>query len=77
MLLYHLKKVIKFIDQLTDEAKETQSVNTLYKINGKIFGHNTDISGFELSLRHINIMLMKESFNIRSGGVVSFINFSS
>tara|TARA_B100001540_G_scaffold297693_1_gene300567 strand:+ start:4279 stop:5076 length:798 start_codon:yes stop_codon:yes gene_type:complete len=67
-------KVIKYIDQLTDEANESQSVNTLYKFNGKIFGHNTDISGFELSLRHIKYDVKnKRVLILGSGGVVSSI----
>ena len=48
------KNVISFIDELSSEAKASQSVNTIYKEDGKIFGHNTDIAGFELGLRHIN-----------------------
>ena len=47
------KKIIEFVDDLSDEARKSQSVNTLYKDNDRIIGHNTDISGFELSLRHI------------------------
>ena len=51
------KKIIEFVDELSDEAKETQSVNTIYKNDNKLIGHNTDISGFELSLRHIKYNL--------------------
>ena len=40
------KKIIEFVDELSDEAKETQSVNTIYKNDNKLIGHNTDISGF-------------------------------
>ena len=46
------KTVISFLDELTIEAKESQSVNTIYKKNNRIIGHNTDIAGFELGLRH-------------------------
>ena len=48
------KLVIPFLDQLSPEAKKSQSVNTIYLENKKIIGHNTDIVGFELSLRHLN-----------------------
>ena len=50
--------IIPFIDELTSEAKESQSVNTVYKENDKILGHNTDISGFELAIR-------KKGYNIK------------
>ena len=45
------KSVIPFIDQLSSEAEEAQSVNKIYKENNKVLGHNTDISGFELAMR--------------------------
>ncbi len=44
-------KVVPFMDSLTEEANETQSVNTIYCKNEKIIGHNTDIAGFELGIR--------------------------
>mgnify|MGYP001233006964 CR=1 FL=1 len=44
------KKVIPFLDNLSIEAKATQSVNTIYKEKNKIIGHNTDIGGFELAI---------------------------
>ena len=46
--------VIPFLDQLTPLAHKLQSVNTIYKENKKIVGHNTDIGGFELSVKKIN-----------------------
>ena len=44
--------VIPFMDELSSEANQTQSVNTIYFENKKIIGHNTDIAGFELGIRH-------------------------
>ena len=38
------KKIIPFLDQLTDISQKTLSVNTIYKENGKLIGHNTDTS---------------------------------
>jgi shikimate dehydrogenase len=68
------KKIIEFVDELSDEAKETQSVNTIYKNDNKLIGHNTDISGFELSLRHIKYNVNERKvFILGSGGVVSSI----
>ena len=40
------------VDSLSLEAKETNSINTIYSVEGKLIGHNTDIAGFELSIRH-------------------------
>ena len=39
MLLSHLKKsVIPFLDELTVEAENTQSVNTIYLKDNKVVG---------------------------------------
>ena len=51
------RAVIPFLDQLTDEAEKTQSVNTIYLNENKLTGHNTDIIGFETSIE-------KSKFNI-------------
>ena len=45
------QKIISFLDELTHEAKITQSVNTIYHKHNKIIGHNTDLSGFELGIQ--------------------------
>ena len=49
------EKIIKFVDKLTDEAKEANSVNTIYLSNNSVVGHNTDIAGFYLSLNKSNL----------------------
>ena len=65
------KSVIKFLDDLSPFARETQSVNTIYKENNKIIGGNTDIGGFEASLNYINFNLKgKTVFILGAGGVV-------
>ena len=46
------KAVIPFLDELSAEVNETQSVNTIYFQNGKTIGHNTDIAGFELAIKY-------------------------
>ena len=66
--------VIPFLDNLTLEAEETKSVNTIYKEGNKVFGHNTDIGGFELALRNINYDVKnKIVFILGAGGVVPSI----
>ena len=68
------KSVIPFIDDLSFEAKQAQSVNTIYKENNKILGHNTDISGFELAIRKKSYNIKdKKVFILGAGGVVSSI----
>ena len=68
------KLAISFIDELSVEANEAQSVNTIYKENNKIVGHNTDISGFELALRGKSYDIKnKKVFILGAGGVTSSI----
>ena len=69
--------VISYIDELSEEAKKTQSVNTIYIKDNKIIGHNTDIAGFELGLRHFNYsVLEKKILILGAGGVVPSIIFA-
>jgi len=68
------KLVIPYLDKITPEAEKSQSVNTIYKENNKVIGHNTDIAGFELGLRHFKYDVKeKKVFILGSGGVVSSI----
>ncbi len=69
--------VIPFLDRLSEESKITQSVNTIYKQDKKIVGHNTDIKGFELSLNETQFDLKnKIIFILGAGGVVPSIIFA-
>ena len=71
------KKVIPYLDQLSFEAKSTQSVNTIYLDNNKLVGHNTDIEGFERSIRELNLEISnKKVLILGAGGVVSSIIFA-
>tara|TARA_B100001250_G_scaffold270562_1_gene233531 strand:- start:757 stop:1551 length:795 start_codon:yes stop_codon:yes gene_type:complete len=71
------KSVIPFLDELSAEAKDTQSVNTIYLNNNKIIGHNTDIAGFELSIKYSKYdVSKKEILILGAGGVVPSIIYS-
>mgnify|MGYP005990457407 CR=1 FL=1 len=71
------KAVISYLDELSIEAQSTQSVNTIYLKNNKIIGHNTDIDGFETSIKKSKINLNnKKVLILGAGGVVPSIIFS-
>ena len=71
------KSVIPFLDELSQESRETQSVNTILLEKNKLVGHNTDITGFELALRHSNYdVANKKVFILGAGGVVPSIIFA-
>ena len=62
--------VIPFLDTLSEESQITQSVNTIYKHDKKLVGHNTDIKGFKLSLKETQFNLENKTiFILGAGGV--------
>lgn len=62
--------VIPYLDKLSDEAERTQSVNTIYLKDEILIGHNTDIVGFESSIKHINYdVIGKKVLLLGAGGV--------
>ena len=77
------KSIIPYLDELDSVAKETQSVNTLFKINSKIVGYNTDSGGFSDSIKEFyphskdsiepRPLEGKNIFILGAGGVTSSI----
>ena len=71
------KSVIPYLDELSLEAQNTQSVNTIYSRDNKVIGHNTDIIGFETSVKKSKYDLNnKEILILGAGGVVPSIIFA-
>ena len=71
------KKVIPFLDKLSQEAEKTQSVNTITFDNGDLVGHNTDISGFDTAIKKLNFKIKgKKVLILGAGGVVPSIIFA-
>ncbi len=70
--------VIPYLDELSDEAKITQAVNTIYLKDNKTIGHNTDIGGFEKAIKKLNFNFYnKKIFILGAGGVVPSIVHAS
>jgi len=77
------KKIIPFLDELTEISKKTLSVNTIYKENGKLIGHNTDAMAFKQTLADLKFLRDEEdipitdqplrSLIIGAGGVTSSV----
>ncbi len=71
------KAIIPFLDELSPEAKDTQSVNTIYLQNGITIGHNTDIAGFELAIKYAKYDISnKNVFILGAGGVAPSIIYA-
>ena len=69
--------IIPYLDELSNEAKKTRSVNTVYLKDKKVIGHNTDIEGFEKAIKNIDFNLKnKKIFILGAGGVVPSIIYA-
>tara|TARA_S200000501_G_scaffold135675_1_gene128348 strand:- start:2370 stop:3122 length:753 start_codon:yes stop_codon:yes gene_type:complete len=70
------REVIRFLDQLSEPSKKMQAVNTIrFEKNGKTTGHNTDVYGFEKSLKKLKSRLPKKALILGSGGASSAVAF--
>ena len=68
------KSIIPYLDILSGDALRTQSVNTISLVKGNLIGDNTDIDGFELSIKKINYDVSdKIVLILGAGGVVPSI----
>ena len=71
------KTVIPFLDKLSLDAEQTQSVNTITVNNGVLVGHNTDIAGFNNAIKKLNFNIKgKKVLILGAGGVVPSIIFA-
>ena len=71
------KSVIPYLDTLSQEAKQTQSVNTIILNNNNLVGYNTDIAGFAKAIKNLNFDIKgKKILILGAGGVVPSIIFA-
>ncbi len=75
------KSVLSLLDILEISAKETQSVNTIFKKDGQVIGTNTDWVGFHDSLKKFYLPTQKNLnekniFILGAGGVSASIIYS-
>ena len=71
------KKIIPYLDKLSLEAQQTQSVNTIILNNDNLVGHNTDIVGFEKAIKNLDFNIQgKKVMVLGAGGVVPSIIFA-
>ena len=72
------QKVIKFTNQLINDAKLTNSVNTIFLDSAEnVIGENTDVFGLQAAyLKRINNVENKNALIIGAGGVSSSVVFS-
>ena len=71
------KAIIPYLDKLSLEAEQTQSVNTIFLNNNNLVGHNTDIFGFTKAIKNLDFNIKgKKIFILGAGGVVPSLIFA-
>ena len=76
--LPYKQKIIPFIDKLINDARHTNSVNTIFLNNDNIvIGENTDVFGLQAAyLKEVSNAENKKALVIGAGGVSSSVIFS-
>lgn len=66
----HKKEMVKYMDELSEEAKILGVVNTVHNVNGKLKGYTTDGAGFVRSLKEDGNFELKDKtvFILGAGG---------
>ena len=71
------KTVIPYLDKLSLEAEQTQSVNTIVFDGDNLVGYNTDIFGFTKAIENLDFSIKDKNILILgAGGVVPSILFA-
>ena len=67
--------IIPYLDEISTEAKKIGAINTIKIENGKLKGFNTDVYGFQKSLKSIVEPLNYNALILGWGGAAKGINF--
>ena len=69
--------VLPFLETYSEIVKKTNSVNTIFKKDGKVYGDNTDVYGFEKSIINNSLIIKDKTILLfGAGGVVPSIIFA-
>jgi len=69
------ESVLPFLDEIDPTARKVGSVNTIDFKNGKTIGHNTDVIGFENSLKPLLEHGMERALILGTGGAAKAVAF--
>lgn len=69
------KKVIQFLDEATDDVKKIVACNCIKIDGGKLIGYNTDIVGFETSLKKKLSPHHQKALILGSGGAAAAVEY--
>ena len=69
------ESVISYLDELSEEAKTIGAVNCVVLRDGKMIGHNTDITGIEASLHWLDIAPEAKVLILGTGGASKAVQY--
>ena len=64
----HKEKIIKYLDDLSEEAAMIGAVNTIVNVHGKLKGYNTDINGILESLMEFKDLITGSKVSVIGAG---------
>lgn len=64
----HKQKVMKYLDEISDEAKAIGAVNTVKNVDGKLIGYNTDGPGLVQSIKNEYVDIKGKNILILGAG---------
>lgn len=68
------EKVMKYLDEISEEGKKIGAINTIYLKENKLYGYNTDYYGFGLMLEVSNIQVKnKRAVILGNGGAAKAV----
>lgn len=69
------KQVIEYLYDSTEAVKEMQACNCIKIIEGRLFGHNTDVTGFENSLEEYLKPHHTKALVLGTGGAAAAVEY--
>ncbi len=63
--------VIPYLDEISEDAKKIGAVNTVVNQNNKLIGYNTDVYGFEYTLKYFKIQVKGKKVIVLGNGGAS------
>ena len=64
----HKTEIMRYLDEISQEAREIGAVNTVKRENGRLVGYNTDAAGFLRQLEHDGVEIVGKTIKIIGTG---------
>ncbi len=68
-------QVMPFLHEATDAVKEMNACNCIRIVNGKLYGHNTDVTGFERSFVPLRKDCHQKALVLGTGGAAAAVEY--